>query len=116
MKQEMIARLQDAAIVLFVGLAIPPAIGFGTGLWMSKDKSDQRVNEAVLNTKTGICLAQFSQAPNYLERLKVYKSLDYSAKIVFLEKGGWGRMPGEDKAVDSVRDACGNKIDAMAQK
>ena len=109
-------NLQNLAIALFIGLALPPAIGFGTGLWLTKDSAEMKTNEAVLTVRTNICVAQFSSAPNVQERLKEYKALEYSAKRTFLEKGGWAKMPGEDKASDAVKEACAGKLEALAQK
>ncbi len=116
MTPEASNNLQNLAIALFIGLALPPAIGFGTGLWVTKDSAEQKLNEAVLTARTSVCVAQFANAPNYQERLKEYKALDYSAKRTFVEKGGWAKMPGEEKASDAVKDACSGKLDALTQK
>ncbi len=105
-------NLQNLTIALFIGLALPPAIGFGLGLWVTKDSAERMLNEAVLTARTTICVAQFTNAPNYKERLKEYMALDYSAKRTFLEKGGWAKMPGEDKASDAVTQACSGKLEA----
>lgn len=116
MKPEAMNNLQNLAIAVFIGLALPPAIGFGTGIWVTKDNADRKLNDAVLTARATICVAQFSNAPNYQERLKEYTALEYSAKRTFLEKGGWAKMPGEDKASDAVKEACSGKIEALAQK
>ena len=116
MKPEAMVNLQNAFIALVIGLVLPPAIGFGFGLWVTKASSDRMANEAVLTPQATICVAQFTSAPNYQERLKEYKALDYSAKSAFLEKGNWGKMPGEEKARNAVTEACGKQLEALAQK
>ena len=116
MTPEATNNYQNIAIALFIGLALPPAIGFGTGYWATKDSVDRKVNEAVLAARTTICVAQFTNAPNLQERLKEYMALDYSAKRTFLEKGGWAKLPGEEKASDTVKEACSGKLEALAQK
>jgi len=116
MTPQAMNNYQNLAIALFIGLALPPALGFGTGFWITRDDADRKVNEAALAARTAICVGQFASAPNYQERLKEYTALDYSAKRSFLEKGGWAKMPGEDKASDAVKDACSGKLDALTQK
>jgi len=116
MTPEASNNLQNLTIALFIGLALPPAIGFGMGLWVTKDNADRMANEAVLSTEATSCVARFTNAPNYQERLKEFSALDYSAKRTFLEKGGWAKMPGEQKASDAVTEACTGKIDTLAQK
>jgi hypothetical protein len=116
MTPEATDKLQNLAIVLFIGLALPPAIGFGLGFWVTKENADRAVNEAVLTTRATICVGQFTGAPNYQERLKEFTALDYAAKRTFLEKGGWAKMPGEEKASDAVKEACSGKLEALTQK
>jgi hypothetical protein len=116
MTPEASINYQNLAIALFIGLAIPPALGFTTGYWVTKDSAERKVNEAVLAARTTICVARFTNAPNYQERLKEYKTLEYSARNVFLEKGGWAKMPGEEEASDAVKQACAGKLESLAQK
>ena len=48
--------------------------------------------------------------------MQEYMALDYSAKRTFLEKGGWAKMPGEEKASNAVKEACPGKLEALTQK
>jgi hypothetical protein len=115
MKAETADKVQNAFIALFVGLVLPLAIGFGGGFWVTKGTAEQMTKEAVSTTRTTICVAQFTNAPNYQERVKEYKALDYAAKGAFLEKGGWAKMPGEEKASDAVKEACARGLEALMQ-
>ncbi len=116
MTPENVGNLQKAFIALFIALALPPAIGFGTGMWVTKVVAERTANDAVLKARTTICVAQFTKDPNYQERIKDYVALDSTAKNAFFEKGGWGKMPGEDKAQDAVTQACASKLEALKQK
>jgi len=116
MSPETVEKIQNGAIAAFLGVVIPIAIGFGTGFWITKGAAEQMVKEAVLTVRTTICVAQFTNAPNYQERLKEYKALDYTARGAFLEKGGWGKMPGEEKAGDAVKEACARGLEVLIQK
>jgi len=116
MKAEALDKLQNVFIALFIGLTIPPAIGFGFDFWVTKASAERKSNEAVLTVQTAICVAQFTNAPNNQQLLKEYKTVNYAARSAFFEKGGWSKMPGEEKAQDAVTQACASKLDALAQK
>ncbi|HXC40572.1 MAG TPA: hypothetical protein VN667_16660 [Burkholderiales bacterium] len=116
MKPETKVKLQDGFLTLIAGVILSPAVGFGFGLWTTTAKSEGRVNEAVTATQAAICVAQFSNAPNHEQQLVKFKALDYSAKGEFFEKGGWSKMPGQEKAQSAVTEACSSRLDALAQK
>ena len=116
MKPETSEKVQNGIIGVILGVAVPLAIGFGGGFWVTKGDAERMANTAVLTTRANICVGQFTNAPNYQERLKEYKALDYSGRGTFIEKGGWGKMPGEEKASDAVKEACGMGLEALMQK
>ena len=116
MTPETSNNFQNLVIALLIGLILPPAIGFGIGIWVTRDSAERKANEAVMTVRTTICVAQFTNAPNYQVRIKEFVAADYTAKRTFLEKGGWAKMPGEEKASDNVKDACSGKLEALAQK
>jgi hypothetical protein len=116
MKPETNQKIQNAFLAAIVGVAVPLAIGFGGGLWVTKGDAERTTNEAVLAARAKICVGQFTDAPNYQERLKEYTALDYGKKAAFIEKGGLAKLPGEKEANDAVKQSCGNALDALAQK
>ena len=116
MKPETSQKAQNAFLAAVVGAIIPIAIGFGANFWVTKGDAERMASEALLTARAKICVAQFSNAPNYEERLQQYKALDYSARGSFLEKGGWGKMPGEEKANDAVKESCARALEALIQK
>ena len=116
MKPETAEKVKYVAMGLFVGTLLPMTIGFEGGFWVTKRNSDQMANAAVLTARAAICVAQFTKTPDYQDRLKEYKVLDYSGRSAFLEKGGWGKMPGEEKASDAVKEACARGLEVLIQK
>lgn len=116
MKPETLEKVQNGAIYVFLGVVIPLAIGFGGGFWVTKGTAERMAKEAVLTARATICVAQFTNAPNYQERLKEYKALDYSGRGAFIEKGSWGKMPGEEKASDAVKEACARGLEVLMEK
>ena len=116
MKPETVEKVKYGAMGLFVGVILPITIGFEGGFWFTKRTSEQMANAAVLTARATICAAQFTKTPNYQERLKEYKALDYAGRGAFIEKGGWGKMPGEEKASDAVKEACARRLEALMEK
>src|SRR3954471_24738978 len=113
MSPELSDKLQNTFIALVVGLIVPPAIGFGMGFWTTDDAAKQAVSRAVVANEAEICAGQFTAEPNYQARLKEFKALEYTAQIGYIEKGGWSKMPGDDKADEQVTRACNDKLNAL---
>jgi len=69
----------------------------------------------VLNTRVAICVAQFTKGSDK-KRLTELKAISTWERAAFIEKGGWDKMPGEDKASDTVARPCADGLDALLQK
>ena len=52
----------------------------------------------VLASQAAICVAQFMKDPNHEAKLKEFEGMDSWKRSEFIEKGGWGKMPGQEKA------------------
>jgi len=91
-------------------------IGFNWGGWVTGTKSQANTDAAVLSTRTAICVAQFVKGPRYQERLKELKATNSWERSAVIEKGGWDRMPGEEKAVATVSRPCADGIDSLLEK
>ena len=62
-------------------------------------------------SQAAICVAQFVKQPNHEEKLKEIEKIDSWKRDKFIEKGGWDKMPGQEKADYGVSDAC---VDGLA--
>jgi hypothetical protein len=116
MKPETSQKVQNVFLAAIVGMAVPLAIGFGGGFWVTKGNAERTANEAVSAARAKICVGQFTDAPNYQQRLKEFSALDYGKKAAFIEKGGWAKLPGEKEATDAVKQSCSSALDALVQK
>ena len=103
---------------LILGAVIAAIIGFSPLVgWKTKAEVVQMVDREVMATKTAICAAQFRNAPNYAERLKELKALSYGEKkSAFFAKGGWDKIPGEEKTSDAVTQACISRLEDGVEK
>ena len=98
------------------GAAGAMIVGFYWGGWTTQSKTQQMTDAAVLNTRGAICVAQFTKGPNDQKRLKELQAINSWERATFIEKGGWDKMPGEEKASDTVARPCAEGLGALMPK
>jgi len=91
-------------------------IGFAWGGWTTSGTTQKISAEAVLASQAAICVAQFMKEPSNQEKLKELSGLDSWKRAEFIEKGGWDRMPGEEKAGYLVARACADGLELLFEK
>jgi hypothetical protein len=101
---------------LILGAGIATIVGFNWGGWTTRGTSQQMTDAALLTARAAICVAQFSGAPNEQQRMKELKAINSWERATFIEKGGWDKMPGEEKANDAVARACAEGLDVLTPK
>ncbi len=116
MKPEMTAKIKFGVWGLICGAIIAMIIGFGWGGWTTAGTTQKMTDEAVLASQAAICVAQFMKQPNHEERLKELGEIDSWKRSEFIEKGGWDKMPGQEKAGSSVAQACARGLDVLVKK
>ncbi len=116
MKPETGAMVKHGVWGLVIGAIIAMIIGFAWGGWTTGGTSRRMSEEAVLATRAAICVAQFIKDPNYQVRLNEMKALSSWERADFIAKGGWDRMPGEEKAGYTVSRACADGLEFLMEK
>ena len=116
MKPETTGKVKFGVWGLICGGVIAMIIGFGWGGWSTKGTTQKMTDEAVLASQAAICVAQFVKAPNYEEKLKELGEIDSWKRAEFIEKGGWDKMPGKEKAGSSVAEACAKGLEVLIKK
>jgi uncharacterized membrane protein YeaQ/YmgE (transglycosylase-associated protein family) len=116
MQPETAGKLKFGVWALLFGATIAMIVGFAWGGWTTAGTTRQRSDDAVLATRAAICVAQFMRAPNLEQRLKELKATSSWERAAYIEKGGWDRMPGEDKASYTVSRPCADGLDVLANK
>ena len=91
-------------------------IGFNWGGWNTAKTTLKISEEAVLANRAAICVAQFMGAPNNNVKVKEFQGTDNYQRSDLIEKGGWDRMPGEEKAEPTVGRACADGLDSLLGK
>ncbi len=101
---------------LSCGAVIAMIIGFGWGGWTTAGTTQKMTDEAVLSSQSAICVAQFMKQPDHEARLKELGEIDSWKRAEFIEKGGWDKMPGQEKAGSSVAQVCAKGLEALIKK
>jgi len=116
MKPENAGKVKFGVWGLICGAVISMIIGFGWGGWTTAATNQRMSEEAVLASQAAICVAQFMKQPDHQENLKELQKLDSWSRPEFIEKGGWDKMPGQEKADYAVARACADGINLLINK
>ena len=116
MKPETAGKIKYGVWGLIVGAIIAMIIGFSWGGWTTSGTTTRMTEEAVLASQAAICVAQFMQDPNHEENLKELEKLSSWERYKFIEKGGWDKMPGQEKADYAVSRACADGLEVLIKK
>lgn len=101
---------------LIGGAVIAMIIGFAWGGWTTGRTTQRMSEEAVLAARAAICVAQFRKDPNHQEQLQELGKVSAYQRSTFIEKGGWDKMPGEEKAGFAVARACAEGLEVLLKK
>jgi hypothetical protein len=116
MEPETAGRLKYGGWGLIVGAVITMIIGFAWGGWTTSGTTKTMTQEAVLASQAAICVAQFMKQPNHEEKLKELEKITSWKRPEFIEKGGWDKMPGQEKADYAVARACADGLEHLIKK
>jgi len=116
MKPDTAAKVKYGAWGLICGAVIAMIIGFVWGGWTTAGTTKTMTGEAVLASQAAICVAQFMKQPNPEEKLKALGEVSSYQRAEIIEKGGWDKMPGQEKAGWGVARACADGIELLTKK
>jgi hypothetical protein len=116
MKPETQGKIKYGVWGLIVGAIIAMIIGFAWGGWTTSGTTKTMTEEAVLASQAAICVAQFMKASNHEEKLKEFEKVVSWKRFEFIEKGGWDKMPGQEKADWGVARACSDGLELLVEK
>ena len=116
MKPETAAKAKYGVWGLICGAVIAMIIGFAWGGWTTSGTTRTMTKEAVVASQAAICVAQFMKQPKPEEKLKALGEVNSWQRAEAIEKGGWDKMPGQEKASDTVARACAEGLDLLIKK
>lgn len=113
MKPETEAKSTYGFWGFVLGAGVAMTVGFGWGGWTTSGTTQKMSEQAVLASQAAICVAQFMNAPNHVKSIKEFQGTESYQRSDLIEKGGWDRMPGQDKATWGVASACAAGLEAV---
>jgi hypothetical protein len=116
MKVESTAKIKYGIWGLIGGAAIAMILGFVWGGWTTAGTAHGMTQKAVLASQSAICVAQFVKQPDYQKKLAELEAISTWSRNEFIEKGGWDKMPGQDKADSDVARACAEGVSLLVKK
>lgn len=116
MKPESAAKIKYGVWGLICGAVIAMIIGFAWGGWTTARTTRTMTQEAVLASQAAICVAQFMKQPNHEAKLKELGEVSSWQRAEVIEKGGWDKMPGQEKADYAVARACADGLELLMKK
>ena len=76
----------------------------------AETEGKQMAKEALLENLVPICVEQYLQDPNKVDKFKELKSKAYYLRDDYAKEMGWAKMPGSKSFVRGVADKCAKKI------
>ena len=116
MKAETAGKAKYGVWGLICGAVIAMVVGFGWGGWTTSSGAQGMTDKAVLASQAAICVAQFTKQSDQEKKLKEFGDVNSWSRAEFIEKGGWDKMPGQEKAGSSVSRACAEGLTLLAKK
>ena len=109
--KENIKPLVWGIVVGAIGLLI---IIFWTGWVVTKGTAEaegkKMAKEAVLENLVPICVEQYLQDPNKVEKFKELKEKAYYLRDDYVKENGWATMPGSESPLRGIADKCAKQI------
>jgi hypothetical protein len=116
MKLESAAKIKYGIWGLIGGAVVTMILGFVWGGWTTASTAHGMSQQAVVASQAAICVAQFVKQPNHDKKLKELEEVNTWSRAEFIEKGGWDKMPGQEKADSDVARACAEGLALLAKK
>jgi len=116
MKPETTAKIKYGIWGLVCGAVIAMTVGFSWGGWTTAATTQTMTKDAVVASQAAICVAQFMKEANHQKKLKELGEVSSWQRAEVIEKGGWDRMPGQEKAGYAVARACADGLELLVKK
>jgi len=116
MKAETTAKVKYGSWGLICGAIIAMITGFAWGGWTTAGTTRTMTAEAVVASQAAICVAQFMKEPKHDVKLKGLAAVSSWQRAEVIEKGGWDKMPGQEKAGYAVARACADGLELLFKK
>jgi hypothetical protein len=92
------------------GAAFVAFVGFSFAGWQTSGGSatlgQAQANKAIVASLSPVCAEMFKRDANFAANLTELKKTDEWARGTYIDKGGWGKMPGAGKLTSETASSC----------
>jgi hypothetical protein len=113
MKPETAASIKFGVWGGIIGASVAMTIGFAWGGWSTSSKTQEISDHEVLESQAAICVAQFMRQSDNHDKLIELGKLDSWKRDEFVEKAGFDKMPGQEKAEYGVSRVCTDALELL---
>jgi hypothetical protein len=107
-------KIQTGLLGAIGGAIIIAIIGFTWGGWVTggtaQKMAEETAEEAVVSRLVPICVEQFRQDSEKVQKLKEMKTEDDWKRYEYVKKQGWATMSGEKEPDGAVARKCAEKL------
>ena len=107
-------KIQTGLLGAVGGAIMIAIIGFNWGGWVTggtaQKMTEEMAEEAVVSRLAPICVEQFRQDSEKVQKLKEMKAEDDWKRYEYVKKQGWATMPGEKEPDGAVARKCAEKL------
>jgi hypothetical protein len=101
------------------GAVVLAVIGFTWGGWVTggtaQKMAEEMAENAVVDRLAPICVEQFNQGSEKVQKLKELKETDTWKRDDYVAEQGWATMPGEKEFDRKIADKCAEMIMQLGQ-
>jgi hypothetical protein len=114
-KMDMHPSIKAAGWGALAGAVACAVVGFTSLGWTlgstAERLANERVDAAVVNALSPICVAKFRQQAEFAAKLAEFNKASSWDRSALIQKGGWATTPGSDTATTAaVASACAEKL------
>ena len=117
--QELWEKVKPSLWGAVGGAIVLAIIGFSWGGWVTggtaQEMAEKLSREAVVARLAPICVEQFNQEAEKVQKLEELKEVSSWKRNDYVEKQGWATMPGEKEADYKVASMCAELIVELAE-
>jgi hypothetical protein len=92
-------------------------VGFAWGGWTTGGTAEKMASDAAGHAQAElaatVCVAKFMGAPDAAAQLATLKKTDSWQRDELIQKGGWAKLTGLEKAPSDAADLCAEKLASM---
>tara|TARA_R110000765_G_scaffold302889_1_gene397067 strand:+ start:60 stop:398 length:339 start_codon:yes stop_codon:yes gene_type:complete len=101
---------------IIVGAIALLIVIFWAGWVVTNSTAKEMANETVLENLVPICIEQYLQDSNKIEKFEKLKKKAYYLRDDYVKENGWATMPGAKFPIRGIADKCAKQIIELEER